>query len=74
MKLRKAYYPKWMAWFLLAILVPIMVAVEYDIFYINTKPGTQLFGYILPFIYIMIIVMLFLVSYRKIPIWYIESD
>lgn len=72
MKIEKIYFPKWMAWFFIAILIPILVLLEYEAFYGgNTNP---LMGAIFGFIFMLMIVIMFLVSYRKIPYMIIERQ
>ena len=72
MKIEKIYFPKWMAWFFIAILIPILVLLEYEAFYGgNTNP---LMGAIFGFIFMLMIVIMFLVSYRKIPYMIIEKQ
>lgn len=68
----RIYFPKWMAWFLIVILVPILIVLEYEAFYGgNTNP---LMGSLFGFIFILMIVMMVLVSYRKIPYMIIEKQ
>lgn len=72
MKIEKVYFPKWMAWFFIAILIPILILLEYEAFYGgNTNP---LMGALFGFIFMLMIVMMFLVSYRKIPYMIIEKQ
>jgi uncharacterized membrane protein len=72
MKIEKVYFPRWVAWFFIAILIPILVLLEYEAFYGgNTNP---LMGAIFGFIFMLMIVMMFLVSYRKIPYMIIERQ
>jgi hypothetical protein len=70
MKLRKVYYPKWFAWFMLVILIPILFVVEYEAFF--GKDAFPLMGAVVGFMFAAIILMMFLVSYRKVPLMYIE--
>jgi hypothetical protein len=71
MKTEKVYFPKWTAWFLIAILVPILVFLEYEAFYGNSP--YPIFGAVFGFVFFLIIAMVFLVSYRKIPYMVIET-
>jgi hypothetical protein len=72
MKIEKIYFPKWTAWFFIAILIPVLVLLEYEAFYGNTPYPT--IGALFGFIFILIIAMMFLVSYRKIPYMIIEKQ
>jgi hypothetical protein len=72
MIIEKIYLPKWMAWFIIVIFVPILIVLEYEAFYGgNTDP---LMGALFGFIFIFIIVMMVLVSYRRIPYMIIERQ
>jgi hypothetical protein len=72
MKTEKVYFPKWMVWFFIAIFIPMFIVMEYEIIYGN-KPYPVI-GAVFGFIFILIIVMMFLVSYRKIPYLIIERQ
>lgn len=72
MKTEKVYFPKWIAWFFIAIFIPLLLMLEYEAFYGN-KPY-PIMGYVFGFIFILIITMMFLVSYRKIPYLLIERQ
>jgi hypothetical protein len=72
MKIEKIYFPKWTAWFLVAILIPLFIIMEYEAFYGN-KPY-PIMGALFGFIIVMIVSMMFLVSYRKIPYMIIERQ
>jgi len=71
MKVRKAFLPKWIAWFMLIIFIPILFTMEYEAFF-GEKPY-PLMGFVFGFMFIAIIVMMFLVSYRKLPYLWIEE-
>jgi hypothetical protein len=72
MRIEKVYFPKWVAWFIILILLPILLVLEYESFYGGrTFP---LIGAAIGFIFIMLIVMSFLVSYRRIPYMIIEKQ
>ena len=72
MIIEKIYFPKWMAWFIIVILVPIIIVFEYEAFYGgNTNP---LMGALFGFIFVLMIVMVVLVSYRRIPYMIIERQ
>jgi preprotein translocase subunit SecG len=72
MKTEKVYFPRWMAWFFILIFIPLFIAMEYEATYGN-KPY-PIMGALFGFIFILIIVMMFLVSYRKIPYMIIERQ
>jgi len=65
MKTENVYLPKWTAWFFIAVLIPLLLILEYEAFY-GSKPY-PIMGALFGFIFMMIIVMMFLVSYRRIP-------
>ena len=72
MKIEKVYFPRWMAWFFIVIFIPLLIILEYEAFYGgNTNP---LMGALFGFIFVLIIAMMFLVSYRKIPYMIIERQ
>jgi len=71
-KTEKVYFPKWMAWFFIAIFIPLFIVMEYEIIY-GSKPY-PIIGAVFGFIFILIIVMTFLVSYRRIPYMIIERQ
>ena len=72
MKIEKVYLPRWMVWFFIVIFVPILIVLEYEAFYGgNTNP---LMGALFGFIFIMIIVMMVMVGYRRIPYMIIERQ
>lgn len=72
MKIEKIYFPKWIAWFFIAIFIPLLIVMEYEAFYGN-KPY-PIIGAVFGFVFVLIIVMMFLVSYRKIPYMIIERQ
>jgi len=72
MKTEKVYFPRWIAWFFIAIFIPLLIALEYEAFYGN-KPYPVM-GALFGFIFLLMIVMIFLVSYRKIPYLIIERQ
>lgn len=71
MKIRKIFFPKWVAWFMLIIFIPILFVMEYEAFF-GEKPYPTM-GFVFGFMFIAIIVMMFLVSYRKLPYLWIEE-
>lgn len=72
MKIEKVYFPRWIAWFFIAILVPLLVVMEYEALY-GSKPY-PIIGAVFGFVFILLIVMMFLVSYKKIPYMIIERQ
>ena len=68
----KIYFPKWVAWFIVVILVPILLIMEYEAFYKGDP--SPLMGAVIGFIFLFIIVMMMLISYRKIPYMIIEKQ
>ncbi|MEM5778498.1 MAG: hypothetical protein QXD43_04235 [Candidatus Aenigmatarchaeota archaeon] len=72
MKVEKVYFPKWIAWFFIAIFIPLLIVLEYEAFYGN-KPY-PIMGALFGFIFVLIIIMMFLVSYKKIPYMIIERQ
>ena len=72
MKIEKIYFPTWVAWFFIALFIPLLIALEYEAFYGN-KPY-PLMGALFGFIFILIIAMIFFVSYKKIPYMIIERQ
>ena len=72
MRIEKVYFPKWIAWFLIVILIPILAILEYEAFF-SSKPYPMI-GAVFGFIFVLIIAMMFLVSYRKIPYMIIERQ
>lgn len=72
MKIEKVYFPRWMAWFFIAIIIPILILFEYEAFYGGkTYP---LMGILFGFIFTLMIIMIFLVSYKKLPYMIIERQ
>ena len=71
MKLKKVYMPKWMAWFMLIILLPLLVFIEYMAFF-SDEPFPAM-GIVMLFMFGGIILMMFLMGYRKLPYFLIEE-
>ena len=71
MKLKKVYMPKWVAWFMLIIFIPILIFTEYEAFF-GEQPNLSM-GIMMLFLFGGIIVMIFLVAYRKLPYLLIET-
>jgi len=72
MKTEKIYFPKWVGWFFILIFVPLLLVLEYEAFYGNDPYPAM--GAVFGFILILIIAMMFLVSYRKMPYMIIERQ
>jgi len=72
MKIEKIYFPKWIAWFFIAIFIPLLIVMEYEAFFGNDP--YPIMGIAFGFIFILIIAMTFLVSYKKIPYMLIERQ
>jgi hypothetical protein len=72
MKIEKVYFPTWIAWFFITIFIPLLIVLEYEAFYGN-KPYPVI-GAVFGFIFILLIAMVFLVSYKKIPYMLIERQ
>lgn len=70
-RLRQVYLPRWMPWFMLLVLLPVLAVVEYEAF-LGSEPNTVT-GLLIGFMLAAIIAMLFLVGYRKLPYLYIEG-
>jgi hypothetical protein len=71
MKLKKVYMPKWVAWFMLIIFIPMLIFMEYEAFF-GEEPFPAM-GIIMLFLFGGIIVMIFLMSYKKLPYLLVES-
>ena len=72
MKTENVYFPKWIAWFFIVVFIPLLLILEYEVFYGNKS--YPIIGFVLGFVFIMVIVMMFLVSYRRIPYMIIERQ
>jgi hypothetical protein len=70
-KLKKVYMPKWIAWFILLMMLPMLALIEYEAFF-GSEPFPAM-GIATGFMLILVIIMMFLVSYRKLPYFYIEG-
>ncbi|MEM7819237.1 MAG: hypothetical protein QXD48_00210 [Candidatus Aenigmatarchaeota archaeon] len=69
--LKKVYLPKWTAWFMLIVLIPILRVIEYEAFY--GKDQYPIMGIVVGFLFLALLVMLFVVAYKKIPYMFIEN-
>jgi hypothetical protein len=70
-KIKKVYMPKWIAWFILIMMLPMLILVEYEAFFGKEPYPTM--GIVTGFMLILVVVMMFLISYRKLPYFYIEG-
>jgi len=70
-RLKRIFLPKWIAWFVLLILIPSLAVLEYHAFYGN-DPYPEL-GLMFGFVMVVTIVMVFLMSYGKLPYLLIEG-
>ena len=70
-KLKKVYMPKWIAWFILLMMLPMLVLIEYEAFF-GVEPYPAM-GIVTGFMLILVVVMMFLISYRKLPYFLIEG-
>ncbi len=72
MRIEKVYFPKWISWFFILLFIPLLIVLEYEAFY--GKESYPLMGALFGFIFILLIAMMFLVSYRRIPYMIIERQ
>ena len=72
MKIEKVYFPKWITWFFILLFIPLLIVLEYEAFY--GREPYPLMGALFGFIFILLIAMMFLVSYRRIPYMIIERQ
>jgi len=70
-KLKRVFLPKWFGWFILLILVPIIIVIEYEAFF--GSDARPILGAVFGFIFTLIIAMVFLVSYGRLPYALIEG-
>ncbi len=70
-KLKRIFLPKWVAWFILLVILPIFLVLEYEAFYGIEQYPTM--GAVFGFISVLIVAMAFLVSYKKLPYLLIEG-
>lgn len=70
-KLKKVYMPKWVMWFVIVMMVPMFALIEYEAFFgKETNPAV---GIAVGFMLLMVIVMMLLMGYRKLPYFLIEE-
>jgi hypothetical protein len=70
-RLKRIFFPKWVAWFVLLVIVPVFLVLEYEAFY--GKEQYPLMGAVFGFILVLTVAMAFLVSYGKVPYMLIEG-
>jgi hypothetical protein len=70
-KLKKVFLPKWTAWFVLLIILPILVVLQYEAYY-GSEPY-PLMGAVSGFMLVLVIIVTFLLSYGQIPYLLIEG-
>ena len=70
-KLKKVFLPKWTAWFMLLILLPILVVLQYEAYW-GSEPY-PLMGAVSGFMLVLVIIVAFLMSYGQIPYLLIEG-
>ena len=70
-KLKKVFIPKWTAWFVLLILLPIFVVLQYEAYY-GSEPY-PLMGAVSGFMLVLVIIVAFLMSYGQVPYLLIEG-
>lgn len=70
-KLKKVYMPKWVMWFVLLMIVPILLIVEYQTLFGGEK--NVLIGVGVGIMLVAIVAMVILMGYRKLPYFLIED-
>jgi ribose/xylose/arabinose/galactoside ABC-type transport system permease subunit len=70
-KFKKVYMPKWVMWFVVVMMVPMFALIEYEAFF--GKDPYPSMGIAVGFMLLMVIAMMFLMGYRKLPYFLIES-
>ncbi len=70
-KLKKIYLPGWVLWFALIILIPLALLISYESFF--GKEPNILSGIMNLFIILAFVILIFLLSYRKLPYLLIET-
>lgn len=70
-KLKRVFLPKWTAWFVLLIILPILVVLQYEAYYGNEP--YPLMGAVSGFMLVLVIIVTFLLSYGQIPYLLIEG-
>ena len=70
-RLKKVYMPKWVMWFVIVMMIPLFALIEYEAFF--GKDMNPSMGIAVGFTLLMIIVMMVLMGYRKLPYFLIET-
>lgn len=70
-KLKKVYMPKWVMLFVLVMIVPMFLIVEYQAFFGSERD--TLMGVGVGIMLVAIVVMVVLMGYRKLPYFLIED-
>ena len=73
---KKVYLPKWVFWMVLLIILPMLVFFNWAYFG-NPKSQAELgvIGWLaLNFIFLVVLVMIFLMAFRKLPSYIIEEE
>lgn len=70
-KLKRVYMPKWVMWFVLLMIVPMLLIVEYQTLFGGEKD--VLTGAGVGIMLVAIVVMVILMGYRKLPYFLIED-
>ena len=69
------FMPKWYGWFITIMLVPIWIWITYSAFY--TEQGAEELGLIgwsvMTFMFLIIIIVMWLMAYRKLPAYFIAK-
>ena len=73
---RKVYLPKWIFWMVCLILVPMIVF--FNVSYFSNPQSKAELGTIgwlaLNFVFVVILVMIYLMAFRKLPSYIIEEE
>jgi hypothetical protein len=70
-KLKKIFLPKWTAWFVLLIIIPIFLVLQYHAFFGEQRYA--LMGAVSGFILVLVVIVVFLMSYGQIPYLLVEG-
>lgn len=73
-KIKEVFLPKWVAWFNLFLIVLVMFLILYINSIVSENEKIPAFGLILLFsIFIIIIIVVFLSAYKRLPIYYLRE-
>ncbi|OGC77618.1 MAG: hypothetical protein A2Z27_03060 [candidate division Zixibacteria bacterium RBG_16_50_21] len=73
---KKVYLPKWIFWMVCLIMVPLIVFFNIS-YFTNAQSQAELgtIGWLaLIFVFVVIIVMMYLMAFRKLPSYIIEEE